>query len=109
MLDCASCDDCRQCIGRYSLLSHRLRKSVVGVSRGETKVATLLSARRVGKALLDFVMSFIDVFGEFCCFLCSKVHLASQVALRDWAASGFNRAAQQVLVLADTRIHRCRH
>ena len=90
MLDCASCDDCRQRIGRYSLLSRLLRKSVVGVSRGDTKVAALLRAHRIGKALLDFVRSFIDVFGEICRFLCSKVHLTSQMALRDWATSGFN-------------------
>ena len=83
MLDRASCDDCRQRISCYSLLSCLLRKGGLSVSRGETEVASLLSARRVGKSLLDFVRSFIDVFREICRFVCCRVHLSSQMALRD--------------------------
>ena len=83
MLDRASCDDCRQRISCYSLLSCLLRKGGLSVSRGETEVASLLSARRVGKSLLDFLRSFIDVFREICRFVCCRVHLSSQMALRD--------------------------
>ena len=83
MLDRASCDDCRQRISFYSLLSCLLRKGGLSVSRGETEVASLLSARRVGKSLLDFLRSFIDVFSDICRFVCCRVHLSSQMALRD--------------------------
>ena len=45
MLDCASGDDCRQRISHYSLLSRLLRNGSVSISRGDTEVAALLSAR----------------------------------------------------------------
>ena len=44
----------------------------MGVIRGDSEVAALFSARRVGKSLLDFVRSFIDItieiiiFSEIC-------------------------------------------
>ena len=90
MLDRASCDHSRERIVRNSLLLRRLSKSCVSVSRGDTEVAALLSARRVGKPMQNFVRSFIDVFCQFCLFLSSKVHLTSQMALRDRATRGFN-------------------
>ena len=91
-------------------------------------MATLLGAHRVGKALLDFMRSFIAavlrgisealihnaafIFIVAICIVivCSGVHLPRKTtALRVRATSGFNRAAQHVLILAAIRVHRRRH
>ena len=128
MLDGASRDDRRERVRRCSFLSCRLGEGGSGVRVGGGEVAALLGAHRIGKALLDFVRSFIAavlrgipealihnaavilIVAICIVMVCSGVHLPSKTtALRVRATSGFNRAAQHVLILAAIRVHRRRH